>query len=95
MNRYRLSHQAELDLEDIWAYLAQKDNLAADLMLAKILNKFPMLAQFPDMGFARDDLTEPMRSFPVKPYIVFYRKTDIGIEIFRILHQSRDIEHQM
>jgi toxin ParE1/3/4 len=88
MNRYRLSHQAELDLEDIWAYLA-------DLMLAKILNKFPMLAQFPDMGFERDDLAEPMRSFPVKPYIVFYRKIEIGIEIFRILHQSRDIEHQM
>jgi toxin ParE1/3/4 len=44
MNRYRLSRQAEMDLEDIWAYLAQKDNLAADLMVAKILNKFPMLA---------------------------------------------------
>jgi toxin ParE1/3/4 len=95
MNRYRLSRQAELDLEDIWAYLAQKDNLAADLMVAKILNKFPMLAQFPDMGYERDEFTESMRSFPVKPYIVFYRKIDIGIEIFRILHQSRDIEHQL
>jgi toxin ParE1/3/4 len=94
MNRYRLSHQAELDLEDIWAYLAQKDNLTADLMVAKILNKFPMLAQFPDMGYERDDLTETMRGFPVKPYIVFYRRTDIGIEIFRVLHHSRDIEHQ-
>jgi toxin ParE1/3/4 len=95
MNRYRLSHQAELDLEDIWAYLAQKDNLAADLIVAKILNKFPMLAQFPDMGYARDDLAEPMRSFPIKPYIVFYRRTDIGIEIFRVLHHSRDIERQV
>ncbi|NJM74966.1 MAG: type II toxin-antitoxin system RelE/ParE family toxin [Acaryochloridaceae cyanobacterium RU_4_10] len=95
MNRYRLSHQAELDLEDIWAYLAEKDNLAADLMVAKILNKFPMLAQFPDMGYERADLTVPMRSFPVKPYVAFYRRTDIGIEIFRVLHQSRDIEQQL
>ena len=95
MNRYRLARQAELDLEDIWAYLAQKDNVAADLMVAKILNKFPMLAQFPDMGYERNDLTEPMRSFPVKPYIMFYRRIDIGIEIFRILHQSRDIEGQL
>jgi toxin ParE1/3/4 len=94
MNRYRLSHQAELDLEDIWVYFAQKDNLAADLMVAKILNKFPMLAQFPDMGYERDDFTETMRSFSVKPYIVFYRRTDIGIEIFRVLHHSRDIERQ-
>ncbi len=95
MNRYRLSDRAELDLEDIWTYLAQKDSLAADLMLAKILNKFPMLAQFPEMGCKRDDFTEPMRSFLVKPYIVFYRRTDIGIEIFRILHHSRDIERQL
>ncbi|MCG9893771.1 MAG: type II toxin-antitoxin system RelE/ParE family toxin [Thermosynechococcaceae cyanobacterium MS004] len=94
MNRYRLSRQAEIDLETIWAYFAEQDDIAADLMLSKILNKLPMLAQFPEMGRQREDLVASMRSFPIKPYIVFYRRMDIGIEIFRVLHQSRDIEHQ-
>lgn len=94
MNRYRLSRQAEIDLETIWAYFAEQDDIAADLMLSKILNKLPMLAQFPEMGRQREDLAASMRSFPIKPYIVFYRRMDIGIEIFRVLHQSRDIEHQ-
>lgn len=66
MNRYRLSQRAEQDLEDIWIYVAQKDEVAADLLLAKILNKFPMLAQFPEMGYARDEITQGIRCFPIK-----------------------------
>ena len=51
-----------------------------------------MLAQFPTMGVSRDRLLEGLRSFPVKPYIVFYILIPDGIEILRIIHQSRDIE---
>jgi toxin ParE1/3/4 len=93
VNSYRLSRQAEQDLEDIWTYLAQKDELASDIFLARVLNKFPMLAQSPEMGQDRNDLRADLRSFPVKPYIIFYQKTETEIEINRILHQSRDIEN--
>ncbi|MBD2430113.1 MULTISPECIES: type II toxin-antitoxin system RelE/ParE family toxin [Fischerella] len=93
MNRYRLSQQAEQDLEDIWIYLAQHDELAGDKQIAQLLDRLPMLAQFPDMGRKRDDLLQGLRSFPVKPYIVFYTKITDGIEIVRVLHQSRDIEN--
>ncbi|MCP6762223.1 MAG: type II toxin-antitoxin system RelE/ParE family toxin [Fischerella sp. CENA71] len=93
MNRYRISQQAEQDLEDIWIYLAQHDELAADKQIAQLFDRLPMLAQFPDMGRQRDDLLRGLRSFPVKPYIVFYQKITDGIEIVRFLHQSRDIEN--
>jgi toxin ParE1/3/4 len=75
-------------------YLAQNDSLAADLLLAKVLDKFPMLAQFPEMGRSRKELAEELRSFPIKPYIIFYKRMETYIEIVRILHQSRDIENQ-
>lgn len=39
-------------------------------------------------------LRDQLRSFPVKPYIVFYIKLDDGIEIVRILHESRDIDRR-
>jgi toxin ParE1/3/4 len=37
----------------MWVYLAQNDSIAADLFLAKVIDKFPMLEQFPDMGRSR------------------------------------------
>lgn len=94
MNRFKISRQADRDLEDMWVYLAQNDSLAADLLLAKVLDKFPMLAQFPEMGRSRKEFSEELRSFPVKPYIIFYKRMENHIEIVRILHQSRDVENQ-
>ncbi|MEC4818864.1 MAG: type II toxin-antitoxin system RelE/ParE family toxin [Scytonema sp. PMC 1069.18] len=76
MNRYKISQLAQQDLEDIWVYLAQNNQIAADKQIANILNRLPMLAQFPDMGQMRDDLGEKLRSFPVKPYMIFYTKLD-------------------
>ncbi len=94
MNRYKISQLAEQDLEDIWVYLAQNNQIAADQQIAKILNRLPILAQFPDIGKMREDLRDQLRSFPVKPYIVFSIKLDDGgIEVVRILHHSRDIDH--
>lgn len=94
MNRYRLSQQAEKDLEDIWVYLGQQDEIGADRQVAQLLNRFPMLAQFPNMGRQRNELLTGLRSFPVKPYIIFYIILLERVEIVRILHQSRDIEGQ-
>jgi toxin ParE1/3/4 len=94
VNRYRLSQQAEKDLEDLWIYLAQQDEIGADRQVARLLDRFPMLAQFPNMGRQRNELLTGLRSFPVKPYIIFYIILPERVEIVRILHQSRDIEGQ-
>jgi toxin ParE1/3/4 len=95
MNRYRLSRQAERDLEDIWFYQSEQNSISADQQIAEIPNRLPMLAQFPDMGTVRDELKSGARSFPSKPYLVFYAKLPDGIEILRFLHQSRDISVQL
>ena len=87
-----MSKKAEKDLEDLWVYLAKRNDIAGDLQVAKLLDRFPMLAQFPTMGVSRDRLLEGLRSFPVKPYIIFYILIPDGIEVLRIIHQSRDIE---
>lgn len=94
MNRYRLSQQAEKDLEDIWIYLGQQDEIGADRQVAQLLDRFPMLAQFPNMRRQRNELLTGLRSFPVKPYIIFYIILLERVEIVRVLHQSRDIEGQ-
>jgi toxin ParE1/3/4 len=93
VNHFRLSRLAEQDLEDIWVYLTQQDQLLADKQIAQILDRFPMLSQFPDMGKQRDDILKGLRSFPVKPYVIFYNKILDRIEVVRVLHQSRNIEN--
>jgi toxin ParE1/3/4 len=44
VNRFRLSRQAERDLEDIWIYLTQQNEILADKQIAQILDRFPMLS---------------------------------------------------
>lgn len=92
MNHFRLSGQAEKDLEDIWVYLTQQDELLADKQVAQILDRLPMLSQYPNMGKQREDILVGLRSFPVKPYVIFYNKISDGIEVIRILHQARDVD---
>ena len=92
MNHFRLSRQAEKDLEDIWVYLTQQDELLADKRIAQILNRLPMLSQYPNMGKQREDILVGLRSFPIKLYVIFYNKISEGIEVIKILHQSRDVD---
>lgn len=56
------------------------------------MQRFPRLAEFPEMGRERTELSPSMRSFPVSRYIIFYRPGELGVAIVRILHGARDIE---
>jgi toxin ParE1/3/4 len=31
------------------------------------------------------------RKYPVAPYLIFYRPTEIGIEVSRVVHGKRDL----
>src|SRR5947209_16211271 len=81
----------EEDLEEILNFVAGRDMEAADRLIDSITSQFDNLLAYPEAGRARHDLLVNLRSFPVKSYLIFYQPTDDGIEIFRVLHGSRDI----
>lgn len=83
--------QAELDLEDIWWYIAQNNPKNADTFLDFILEKCFLLAESPYLGKKRDELLENLRSFPVRNYVIFYFPLENGVELVRVMHGSRDI----
>ena len=91
MSRFKLSHQAAQDIEDIWNYLAQENLEAADNILDKLRERFVLLTKFPELGRVRPDLAPSVRGFPVGNYIIFYRPLEPGIEIVRVLHGSRNL----
>lgn len=88
---FRLSIPALRDLREISRHIAA-DSPTRALRLAKnLLSKCDSLGHDPVIGRTRDDLDIGLRGFPVGDYLIFYKATDIQVEIVRILHGARDL----
>ncbi len=85
-----LSPEAEMDLLEIWLYIAEDSPVNADRFLDKLNEKAQALAEFIGMGVERPELGEGMKCFPVDRYVLFYRSTENGAELVRVLASSRD-----
>ena len=92
MKEYVLSTGAELDLDEIWEYIAQDNINAADGWIGKLFEAFDALARNPGMGHKRDDLTNyPVLFCPVGAYLILYRFQNEFIEIVAVTQGARDI----
>lgn len=92
MSGYVLSTDADLDLNDIWEYIARDNTEAADHWIAKLFDAFEALGQNPEMGHPRADLTQyPVLFWPVGAYVVIYRAERRLVEIVAVTQGSRDI----
>lgn len=91
MNQYRVSEDARKDLNEIWLYIAEDDEVGADRFIQALVSRFPLLASHPEMGRERKELSGDLRSHAFGNYIIFYRLTQSGIEIARVLHGARDL----
>jgi toxin ParE1/3/4 len=92
MSEYFLSPQAARDLTEINDYLFANNQAAANTFLDEISQKFERLAQFPQMGRRRDELSPRLRSLPFQVYLIFYKEVEGGVEIARIVSGYRDLE---
>jgi toxin ParE1/3/4 len=86
------TQKARFDLLSIWSYIAEDNPNAADKLLDTIDEKCTLLGENPKLGQARPDISQTMRYFPVKNYVILYQEQPLGVEIIRVLHGSRDLE---
>ena len=88
MARIEKRPDANLDLYEIWEYVALKSPANADRLIRRINEMFTLLAANPGMDRAQDDLAPGLRSFPVGSYVIFYHPLPDheGIEVVRVLH---------
>jgi antitoxin ParD1/3/4/toxin ParE1/3/4 len=92
MKEYVLSTGAELDLDEIWEYIALDSIHAADRWIGKLFDAFDALARTPGMGHKRKDLTAYSVLFwPVGEYLVLYRTRGERVEIVAVTQGARDI----
>ncbi len=91
MTRALFAPAAEADLEVIHDYIAAENAAAAAALVTRLEDLAARLADAPGMGRARPELLPNLRSFPLGSYLLFYRRSDNGIEVVRVLHGARDI----
>lgn len=92
MARIEKRAEANLDLYEIWEYVALKSPASADKIIRRINGIFELLSENPGVGRKQDDLAPGLRVFPVSPFLVFYIPLPDreGVEIVRVLHERQD-----
>jgi toxin ParE1/3/4 len=83
--------QANVDLTEIWCYIAKDNPTAADRFLDSVDQKCETLVRFPRMGQACDDLAPGLLLFTLDRYVIYYHPIDSGIEIVRVVSGARDV----
>jgi toxin ParE1/3/4 len=94
--RFRISRAAQEDIDSILQYIAEDNSAASDRMLVRIVEALKLLGSMPGMGKARDDIRPGLRSYVLGPYVLYYRRIEVGIkvgiEVARLIHGSREPE---
>lgn len=94
MTRYRLSPEAEGDLEHIRRYLTREGGpAAARHVLREIRGALRLISEAPQIGHRREDLTDaPVKFWPVFSYLIVYDPVSRPLGVARILHGAQDLE---
>ena len=84
---YRLAPEAKRDLEAIWLYTLEEWGLKqANRYTDELTDAFAQLAARPKLGTACDHIRKGYSRSRVGRHVVYYRVTDYGIAVIRILH---------
>ena len=62
-------------------------------VVSRIREKCELLGETPgEIGVARPELGEDVRSFPVPPHVLFFRYRRSQVQVIRILHERQDLD---
>ena len=92
MHHLQFTRQAELDLLEIWQYIADDSPAAADRTIDRIESTCRDLQDQPHVGRQRPELMAELRSVPVGNYLLLYRVEHQAVQIIRVLHGARDLD---
>jgi plasmid stabilization system protein ParE len=97
MSSFVVTPRAKADIFDIWAYIADHNQDAADRVEQAIFDACAFLAEAPDRGHFRPDLTpRPLRFWTLSRYpnyVIVYRPEKPPLRIVAVMQGKRDIQH--
>jgi toxin ParE1/3/4 len=83
---------AEDDLVEIWNYVAEFNEEAADRVLRVLDKSTARLGLLPNLGRPRPDLGPGFRTLVCEPYLIAYRIQHEAVEIVRYIHMRRELK---
>jgi len=86
-----VSREADVDLLEIWNYIADDNMAAADTVIADLFSRFEHIASYPMHGSVRDDIRPNTRASIVGHFLIFYEIVGAEAHILRVIHGSRDL----
>jgi len=95
MSAYALTRRAKTDIFEIWRYIADENEEAADRVEHAIYEACGFLAASPLGGHSRPDLTSrtlrfwPLTRYP--NYTIVYRPDATPLQVVAVLHGKRNI----
>lgn len=95
---YKISNEAQIDIENIWLYTFETWSIEqADRYFNLILDEIEYLTQNPTSGIDYNHIRKGYYRSKVKSHFIFYRINvkENEIEIIRILHQQMDIDNRL
>ncbi len=93
MASFRLVREAVQDLDSILEHIALDSIDSALKVHERFVEVFQLLAENPNAGHCREDLTKrPIRFFPVYSYLVVYLSDTSPIQVVRIFGSSQDVK---
>ncbi len=95
MTQPRYTQRARADLLEIWFTIAPENPGAADSMLDRIEKRVDILSNWPKAGNACPAIAPGARMLVERPYLILYRLIPEGVQIVRVLHGARDIDHAL
>ncbi len=92
MRRFSLTPEARDDLVNIQDYIAQDNPQAAARVINEMFEHFGRLADHPEIGHVREDLTpRRVRFWSIYSYLIVYDPITQPVSIVRVLSGYRNI----
>jgi plasmid stabilization system protein ParE len=93
LDPFQLTEDAIFDIDAIWLYLLEKEGVeTADRIVAELFKGFYRLADIPDSGHRRADLTSrKVLFYRVFSYLVIYEPESAPLQILGVLHGKRNV----
>ncbi len=97
MSNYAFTSLAKADIFDIWCYIANDSEAAADRVERAIYDACAFLAEAPMRGYSRPGLTTRALRFwtltRYSNYTIVYRPETSPLQVVAALHGKRNVRH--
>jgi toxin ParE1/3/4 len=94
--RFALTPRARADIDDIWDHTARRWGAdQAQSYVRQLAHHMALIANQPGLGNACPEIRAAYHRFPSGAHMLFYRITEDGVEIIRILHARMDVQRHL